>query len=54
VDRCQAHHLLRSAIVARVDHYNDPNAPQANSIQVAVSAFIQDDAGRLLMIRPLR
>jgi 8-oxo-dGTP pyrophosphatase MutT (NUDIX family) len=35
----------------RVDHYNDPNAPQANSIRVAVSAFVLDDAGRLLMIR---
>ncbi|MFI9384165.1 NUDIX hydrolase [Kutzneria sp. NPDC052558] len=35
----------------RVDHYNDPNAPQANSIRVAVSAFVLDDTGRLLMIR---
>ena len=37
--------------MARVDYYNDPNAPQANSIAVAVSAFIQDDEGRILMIR---
>ncbi|MBB5854478.1 NUDIX hydrolase [Amycolatopsis umgeniensis] len=35
----------------RVDYYNDPNAPEANSIVVAVSAFIQDDEGRILMIR---
>lgn len=37
--------------MTRVDYYNDPNAPQANSIVVAVSVFIQDDQGRLLMIR---
>jgi len=37
--------------MTRVDYYNDPNAPQANSIAVAVSAFIQDDEGRILMIR---
>jgi 8-oxo-dGTP pyrophosphatase MutT (NUDIX family) len=37
--------------LSRVDHYNDPNAPQANSIRVAVSAFVLGNAGRLLMIR---
>lgn len=37
--------------MARVDYYNDPNAPKANSIAVAVSAFIQDGEGRILMIR---
>lgn len=37
--------------MARVDYYNDPNAPKANSIAVAVSAFIQDKEGRILMIR---
>lgn len=37
--------------MARVDYYNDPNAPKANSIAVAVSAFIQDEDGRILMIR---
>jgi ADP-ribose pyrophosphatase YjhB (NUDIX family) len=37
--------------MARVDYYQDPNAPRANSIAVAVSAFVQDDAGRLLTIR---
>ena len=35
----------------RVDYYHDPDAPPANSIVVAVTAFIQDPAGRLLMIR---
>ncbi|MFG1639169.1 NUDIX hydrolase [Amycolatopsis sp. NPDC049252] len=37
--------------MTRVDYYNDPNAPKANSIAVAVSAFIQDVEGRILMIR---
>ncbi|MEV7045461.1 NUDIX domain-containing protein [Amycolatopsis sp. NPDC051061] len=37
--------------MTRVDYYNDPNAPKANSIAVAVSAFIQDDEGRILMIK---
>src|SRR2546423_12281315 len=37
--------------MTRVDYYNDPNAPKANSIAVAVSAFIQDAEGRILMIR---
>ncbi|GDY33004.1 NUDIX hydrolase [Gandjariella thermophila] len=37
--------------MARVDYYQDPNAPKANSIVVAVTAFVQDDAGRVLMIR---
>lgn len=35
----------------RVDYYHDPAAPRANSIVVAVTAFILDSAGRLLMIR---
>ncbi|WP_158846228.1 NUDIX hydrolase [Saccharothrix deserti] len=37
--------------MARTDHYNDPNAPKATNIVVAVTAFVQDDQGRLLMIR---
>jgi ADP-ribose pyrophosphatase YjhB (NUDIX family) len=35
----------------RVDYYHDSDAPPANSIVVAVTAFVQDAAGRLLMIR---
>jgi ADP-ribose pyrophosphatase YjhB (NUDIX family) len=35
----------------RIDYYHDPNAPRANSIVVAVTAFVQDNRGRLLMIR---
>jgi len=37
--------------MVRVDYLNNPNAPKANSIAVAVSAFIQNEHGRILMIR---
>jgi ADP-ribose pyrophosphatase YjhB (NUDIX family) len=37
--------------MARKDYFRDPAAPKANSIAVAVTAFVLDDAGRILMIR---
>lgn len=37
--------------MARIDHYRSPDAPVANSIVVAVTAFVRDEAGRLLLIR---
>jgi ADP-ribose pyrophosphatase YjhB (NUDIX family) len=37
--------------VARTDHYRDPDAPRPTSIVIAASAFVLDDAERLLMIR---
>ncbi|WP_112275221.1 NUDIX hydrolase [Lentzea terrae] len=37
--------------MARVDYFHDPNAPKANSLRPAVSAFVQDQTGRILMIR---
>jgi 8-oxo-dGTP pyrophosphatase MutT (NUDIX family) len=37
--------------VARTDYYQNPDAPKPNSIAIAASAFVLDDAGRLLMIR---
>src|SRR2546426_5673194 len=37
--------------MARVDYYRDATAPPANSIVVAVTAFVSNDAGQLLMIR---
>lgn len=37
--------------MARTDHYNDPAAPAANSIVVAVTAYVVDDQDRLLLIR---
>jgi 8-oxo-dGTP pyrophosphatase MutT (NUDIX family) len=36
--------------VARVDYYNDPDAPAANSIVASVTAVVLDDAGRLLLV----
>jgi ADP-ribose pyrophosphatase YjhB (NUDIX family) len=37
--------------MTRIEHFNDPNAPAANSIVVAVTAFVEDDAGRVLLIQ---
>jgi len=37
--------------MARIDHFHSPDAPRANSIVVAVTAFVQDEAGRILLIR---
>jgi ADP-ribose pyrophosphatase YjhB (NUDIX family) len=37
--------------MARIDHYHNPNAPTPNSIVVAVTALVQDEAGRILLIR---
>ena len=35
--------------MSRVDYYNDPQAPAANSMVPAVSAVVIDDAGRVLL-----
>ena len=37
--------------MARTDHFHSPDAPTPNSIVVAVTAFVQDGAGRILLIR---
>ncbi|MGW4499496.1 NUDIX domain-containing protein [Micromonospora sp. NPDC004336] len=37
--------------MARTEHYHDPNAPKANSIVVAVSVFVRDEHGRVLLIQ---
>jgi ADP-ribose pyrophosphatase YjhB (NUDIX family) len=37
--------------VTRTDYLDDPAAPKPNSIVIALSAFVRDDSGRLLMIR---
>ncbi len=37
--------------MARTDHYRSSDAPAANSIVVAVTAFIQNETGRLLLIQ---
>jgi ADP-ribose pyrophosphatase YjhB (NUDIX family) len=36
--------------VARVDYFNDPNAPKANNLVPSVTAIVQDDRGHLLMV----
>jgi ADP-ribose pyrophosphatase YjhB (NUDIX family) len=38
-------------MAGRIDYYHDPDAPLANSIVVAVTAFVLEESGRLLMIR---
>jgi 8-oxo-dGTP pyrophosphatase MutT (NUDIX family) len=35
----------------RIDYYDDPAAPAANSLVPSVNVLVTDDAGRLLMIR---
>ncbi len=37
--------------MARTEYLNDPNAPKANSIVVAVTVFVVDDRDRVLLIR---
>jgi 8-oxo-dGTP pyrophosphatase MutT (NUDIX family) len=35
----------------KTDYLNDPCAPQANSLVVAVTVFVQDEGGRVLLIK---
>lgn len=37
--------------MARTDYYDDPNAPKVNSVVPAVTAFVRDATGRILMER---
>lgn len=37
--------------MSRVEHYNDPDAPSANSLIPAASAVVADDQGRILLAR---
>jgi len=36
--------------MARVDYYNDPNAPKANSIVPSVTAIVLDEHGAILLV----
>ncbi|WP_330249182.1 NUDIX domain-containing protein (plasmid) [Streptomyces sp. NBC_00562] len=36
--------------MSRIDHYNDPSAPKANSVVPSVTAVVRDAGGRLLLI----
>ncbi|WP_052357438.1 NUDIX domain-containing protein [Actinomadura welshii] len=35
----------------RIDYYDDPNAPTANSLVPSVNVVVEDDKGEILMIR---
>ncbi|MGV9213841.1 NUDIX hydrolase [Micromonospora sp. RB23] len=37
--------------MARIEHFNNPNAPKPNKIVVAVTVFVQDSEGRVLLIQ---
>ncbi|WP_026189455.1 NUDIX hydrolase [Salinispora mooreana] len=37
--------------MARIEHLNNPDAPKANSIVVAVTAFVLDDQNSVLLIQ---
>ena len=37
--------------MARIDYFNDPNAPQANSIVPAASAIVTNAEGKILFER---
>ena len=37
-------------MVARIDYFNDPNAPKANSIVPSVTAIVPNDQGKLLLV----
>jgi ADP-ribose pyrophosphatase YjhB (NUDIX family) len=37
--------------MGRTEYYDDPNAPVANSLVPAATVFVQDDAGRVLLIQ---
>jgi ADP-ribose pyrophosphatase YjhB (NUDIX family) len=36
--------------VARIDYFNDPNAPKANSIVPSVTAIVPNERGELLLV----
>ncbi|MFI7431872.1 NUDIX hydrolase [Micromonospora sp. NPDC049836] len=36
--------------MARIEHFNNPNAPKPNTIVAAVTVFVQDEQGRVLLI----
>lgn len=36
---------------SRIDYYNDPDAPAANSLVPSVNVVVTDEGGRILMIR---
>jgi ADP-ribose pyrophosphatase YjhB (NUDIX family) len=45
--------LSNHGVVARIDYYDDPEAPAANSLVPSVTAAVRDDEGRLLLIHKI-
>jgi len=39
--------------MGRIDYFNDPNAPAANSVVPSVTVAIRDDVGRILLIHKI-
>jgi ADP-ribose pyrophosphatase YjhB (NUDIX family) len=37
--------------MARIDHYNDPNAPKANSVVPSTTAVVTDSEGRIVLVK---
>lgn len=37
--------------MARTDYYNDPNAPEPNSVVPSASAIVTDEQGRILLVK---
>lgn len=37
--------------MARTDYYNDPNAPEPNSVVPSASAIVTDENGRILLVK---
>lgn len=37
--------------MARTDYYNDPNAPEPNSVVPSASAIVTDEQGRVLLVK---
>ena len=46
-----AHRMERTAMGTRIDYFDDPAAPTANSMVPSINVVIADDAGRILLIR---
>src|SRR5579872_3039972 len=40
-----------TAMATRIDYFDDPAAPAANSMVPSVNVVVTDDAGRILLIR---
>ncbi|MEV4150171.1 NUDIX domain-containing protein [Amycolatopsis sp. NPDC049691] len=39
--------------MGRIDYFNDPNAPVANSVVPSVTVAVRDDVGRILLIHKI-